>query len=169
MSVAAVLVTGMSGTGKSTVLAELAQRGHRVVDTDHDGWIVEVPQPDGGTEPMWDESRMRALLTGSRSAHEHLFVAGCVANQGRLYPEFRAVVLLSVPLDVLLERIASRDTHDFGKSPAERDKIIADTQIYEPVLRAGATVEIDTRLPLAAVADQLERLAVATPEPKESG
>ena len=48
---------------------------------------------------------------------------------------------------------------DFGKSPAERDKIIADTQIYEPVLRAGATVEIDTRLPLAAVADQLECLA----------
>jgi dephospho-CoA kinase len=27
-----VLVTGMSGTGKSTVLDELARRGHRVVD-----------------------------------------------------------------------------------------------------------------------------------------
>jgi dephospho-CoA kinase len=167
--VAAVLVTGMSGTGKSTVLDELARRGHRVVDTDHDGWIVEVPQPGGGTEPLWDEVRMRAMLTEPRPADEHLFVAGCVANQGRFYPEFRAVVLLSVPLDVLLERIAGRDTNDFGKSAAERDKIIADTAAFEPLLRAGATDEIDTRQPLAAVADQLERLAHAAPGPRESG
>ena len=87
-----------------------------------------LPQPDGGTEPLWDEVRMRALLAEPRPAHEHLFVAGCVANQGRFYPEFRAVVLLSVPLDVLLARIAGRDTNDFGKSPAERDKIIADVE-----------------------------------------
>ena len=155
----AVLVTGMSGVGKSTVLAELARRRHRVADTDHDGWIVGVPQSDGGTEPLWDEARMRALLAEPRPASEHLFIAGCVANQGRFYPEFRAVVLLSAPLVVLLDRITSRDTNDFGKTPDERDKIIADVEAYEPLLRAGATVEIDTRQPLAAVADQLERLA----------
>ena len=33
-----VLITGMSGTGKSTVLRELGKRGHRVVDTDSDDW-----------------------------------------------------------------------------------------------------------------------------------
>jgi dephospho-CoA kinase len=32
---AVVLDTGMSGTGKSSALAELARRGHRVVDADH--------------------------------------------------------------------------------------------------------------------------------------
>ena len=37
-----MLVTGMSGTGKSTVLAELGRRGHRVVDTDAPGWIVHA-------------------------------------------------------------------------------------------------------------------------------
>ena len=39
----AILVTGMSGTGKSTVLAELERRGHRVVDTDYGDWIEDVP------------------------------------------------------------------------------------------------------------------------------
>ena len=29
-----VLVTGMSGTGKTTVLGQLAERGYRAVDTD---------------------------------------------------------------------------------------------------------------------------------------
>jgi len=36
-------VTGMSGAGKSTVLAELARRGHAVVETDEGGWCVEEP------------------------------------------------------------------------------------------------------------------------------
>jgi hypothetical protein len=41
--VAVVLVTGMSGTGKSAALAELARRGHRVVDTDYGAYSEEVP------------------------------------------------------------------------------------------------------------------------------
>jgi predicted ATPase len=36
----------MSGTGKSTAIAELARRGHRVVDTDLSAWSIEVASPD---------------------------------------------------------------------------------------------------------------------------
>jgi len=35
---ARVLVTGMSGTGKSSALTELGLLGYRVVDTDDPGW-----------------------------------------------------------------------------------------------------------------------------------
>ena len=31
-------MTGISGTGKSSALAELGRRGYRVVDTDDPGW-----------------------------------------------------------------------------------------------------------------------------------
>jgi predicted ATPase len=42
----AVLVTGLSGTGKSSVLAELAGLGHRTVDTDYGDWIeVDTTDP----------------------------------------------------------------------------------------------------------------------------
>lgn len=37
----------MSGTGKSSVLAELARRGHRVIDTDYGGWAVVVGHHTG--------------------------------------------------------------------------------------------------------------------------
>ena len=37
---AVVLVTGISGTGKSTLLGQLAPRGHRLLDTDDLGWVV---------------------------------------------------------------------------------------------------------------------------------
>ena len=153
----AVLVTGMSGTGKSTLLAELARRGHAAVDTDEGGWIVDVPQADGSTEPLWDEARISRLL--DEHAGRTLFLAGCVANQGRFYPRFHAVVLLSAPEDVMLERLATRTTNAFGKAEDDRRAILRDLRAVEPVLRAGAGVEIDTRAPLAEVADRLEGLA----------
>jgi len=62
-----VLVTGMSGTGKSSVLAEFARRGHRVVDTDGSGWIVEIPTPDG-PEPIWTATGSRRCSTRTGQA-----------------------------------------------------------------------------------------------------
>jgi dephospho-CoA kinase len=158
--VAVVLVTGMSGTGKSAALVELARRGHRVVDTDFGGYSMEVPSSDvGGSEQLWREDRIHALL----DQHERgaLFVSGCVANQGRFYPRFDAVVLLSAPAEVILERVATRETNSFGKTESERDRILHDLATFEPLLRAGATAEIDTSAPVDRVADALERIADA--------
>jgi dephospho-CoA kinase len=148
-----VLVTGMSGTGKSAALAELARRGHRVVDTDYGGWTEGEP----GSERLWDVDRMEGLL----DEHEEgvLFISGTADNQGTFYPRFDAIVLLSAPAEVVLERIAGRETNDFGKSDAERELILHHLATVEPLLRAGATAEIDTRAPLAEVVDALERIA----------
>ena len=147
----------MSGTGKSTVLAELARRGHRVVDTDAPGWSEDVATADGGTEQLWLEEPVAALL--AQRAGGTLFVSGCAANQVRFYDRFDAVILLSVPEDVLLDRLATRTTNGFGKSAADRARILADLRAVEPLLRRGATAEIDGRRPVADVADELETVA----------
>jgi len=153
-----VLVTGMSGAGKSTVLAELGRRGHAVVDTDHGGHIEAVAVPGRPEpEPLWREDRITALLDGHSGGH--LFIAGTVANQGRFYPRFDAVVLLTAPLDVLLDRLATRTTNDFGKSATDRERVLADLVAVEPLLRATADVEIDTRRPPAEVVDLVLRAA----------
>ncbi len=43
-----VLITGMSGTGKSAVIQALAERGYRSVDADEAGWseVVAVPEEE---------------------------------------------------------------------------------------------------------------------------
>jgi adenylate kinase family enzyme len=158
VGVTVVLVTGMSGTGKSTVLVELARRGHQVVDTDYGGWTEDVPSADApGSERLWREDRIDTLLA------EHdggaLFLSGCVANQGKFYPRFHAVVLLSAPAEVILGRVATRETNDYGKTAAERELIEHHLATVEPLLRAGATAEIDTRAPIDEVVDTLERIA----------
>ena len=80
--------------------------------------------PDGSVEPLWNEERIDALLNGHSDGA--LFVVGTVANQGKFYPRFDSVVLLSAPLDVILERVTTRDTNPYGSTEAERDQIAHD-------------------------------------------
>jgi shikimate kinase len=143
-------VTGMSGTGKSTALAELEQRGFTVVETDVGGWS-EWSDAEGGF--VWREERIAELL--AREEGSTLYVSGTVSNQGRFYPRFDAVVLLSAPADVLLDRIATRTTNDYGKSGQERDLILRHLEEVEPLLRATCTHEIDASQPVDVVVEQL--------------
>ena len=148
--VGAVLVTGMSGTGKSSALAELERRGFEVVDTDRGGWTFWWDAEDGH---LWDEERIAELLDRKRT--RTLYVSGTVSNQGRFYPRFDAVVLLSAPAEVLLARIANRQTNDYGKRCEERELILRHLAEVEPLLRATCTHELDASQPLELVVAQL--------------
>jgi shikimate kinase len=152
-----VLITGMSGTGKSAALLMLAKRGHRTVDTDTDEWSHWVTEPDGSPDWVWREEAITGLLAGHRGGH--LFVAGCKTNQGRFYSQFDHIALLSAPAPVLLARIDARDSNPYGKNPAERALILRHLAEVEPRLRASATIEIDASAPLPQVVQQLESLA----------
>jgi hypothetical protein len=149
-----VLVTGMSGTGKSTALAELGRRGFRVVDTDSPAWSEWILAAGGAEgEWLWREDRIGRLLT---SADEHtLYMSGCMSNQGKFYDRFDAIVLLSAPAGVILDRVESRTTNDYGKGPGERDRILSHLGSVEPLLRATCTHEVDASRPLDDVVDAL--------------
>ncbi|WP_426226661.1 AAA family ATPase [Pseudarthrobacter sp. DSP2-3-2b1] len=132
-----VFVTGMSGAGKSTVLGELGRQGCETVDTDYGFWCHDV---DG--DVVWDEPKISSLLAKERGGV--LYLSGTVSNQGRFYDQFDAVVLLSAPHQVLFDRLATRTTNGYGKSPAERAEIGRYLLAVEPLLRESSTHEINT-------------------------
>jgi shikimate kinase len=136
----------MSGVGKSSVLGELRRRGYPAVDTDYDGWTLA----DG----TWDEERMAQLLASPLD----LVVSGTAENQGSFYDRFDDVVLLAAPLNVLIERVTGRTNNPYGKSVADQARIAYYLETVEPLLRQGATVELDSRLPTHELADQIEQL-----------
>ena len=113
------------------MLAELARRGHRVVDTDLSAWSTLRQPAAPGAEQLWRRDAMDALL--AQRVAGWLFVAGCASNQGSFYDRFDAVVLLSVPRDVMLQRIATRSTNHFGKRAHEQQRILADLEAVEPL------------------------------------
>jgi AAA domain len=112
---ARVLVTGISGTGKSAALAALGRRGHRVVDTDTDSWSRRATDGNGSPEWVRRQDRIEALLVGH--ARGHLFVAGCRSNQGEFHRQFDAVVLRSAPVAVMLARIEQRTEQVADRDP----------------------------------------------------
>jgi shikimate kinase len=152
----------MPGVGKSSALAELGRRGYRVVDTDEPGWReyraygTPVDELHRG-EFHWDEERMAALLDSDDGPF--LFVGGGARNQSTFYDRFDAVVLLSAPADVMLDRVARRTINSYGKTALERAEILADLAEIEPLLRKGCTHEVDASRPLPEVVSDLIAIA----------
>ena len=147
-----ILLTGMSGTGKTTVIHELATRGYRAVDLGEPGWSEHGPDGDW----VWCEARVQALL--SREDGDVLFVSGCAENQVKFYPQFNEIVLLSAPAALLIERLATRTNNSYGKDPDELNEVLGYLETVEPRLREGAGYEIDASASLNQVVANVLRL-----------
>ena len=111
------------------------------MDTDLDEWLERAVDSAPAravrtaADWIWREDRLRCLLTTADA--NALFVAGCKSNQGKFYPQFDHVVLLSAPTPaVLLERLATRTTNPYGKRPDELARILRDIETVEPLLRS---------------------------------
>lgn len=149
-----VLLTGLSGTGKSTLIERFAGLGYSAVDLDSEEWseFVEVHfdgDPASGDSPVepnrdwvWREDRLQTLLSAQESAI--VFVAGCAPNMAKFRQSFDYVVLLTAPATAIVERLSKRTNNQYGKNPTELARVLAQHDVIEPRLREIADYEIDT-------------------------
>jgi hypothetical protein len=142
-----VLLTGMSGAGKSALVAELRRRGHTAYDADDDGFS----EPRGEGRWGWRADRVAALLAGH--ADGLLFFAGASEEQADLPFDYR--VLLTAPRTVLVDRLATRTSNAYGRGAVERAQVLDDLDAVEPLMRRSADLVLTTTEPVAQVADRL--------------
>lgn len=145
-----MLLTGMSGTGKSTVLGKLVGLGYKTIDTDYGDWHEWV-STSGEPDWVWREDRIRRLLSNEDA--ELLFVSGTVSNQGKFYPQFDHIIMLSAPAHVIIERLAARTNNPYGKNPDELIRILGHLETVAPMLRRTASLEVDTSVPVDQVVE----------------
>ncbi|WP_082528036.1 AAA family ATPase [Devosia sp. Root105] len=160
-----ILLTGMSATGKSTITAAIAARGYKAVDLDSDAWshwvdVVEDNAPGtpvgAGRDWVWRDDRVGKLL--AEEGASILVISGCSPNQGQFYPQLDAVVLLSAPEPVVAMRLAARTGNNYGKGAGETERVLELIREVEPILRDGATHEIDTSGTFDDVLDAVLRI-----------
>ena len=58
----------------------------------------------------------------------------------------------------LIERVATRTNNPYGRSAEQQAELRQYVVDVEPLLRGGATVELDGRLPVDGLADAIEAL-----------
>ena len=139
-------VTGVSGSGKTTVARELARRGFAAVDADETvaAWV--------GPEWEWIPPRLNAVLDADHAGP--LFVCGNANNQRDFYHRFDAVFLLRVDAETMLRRVddPERD-NDFGRSPEQRRLLLEWLPGFHDELVAAGAVEVGAAAPLVEVVD----------------
>jgi hypothetical protein len=122
----AVLITGCSGAGKSTIAAVFARRSLASIDADDDPSLARFVDPTGAVveEPAapdlawlarhswaWNPARLDELIRAAAPAT--LYVCGGAANELELADRFTQVFLLEIDEPTMLARLdARRDYHD---------------------------------------------------------
>jgi shikimate kinase len=166
-----VLVTGISGSGKSAVCGELQRRGYEAHDTDQDGNAVWVSQKTGdvtatpaaseGTPPEWLEEQewrvapFKVEALAKRADTLLVFLCGSTANEREVWHLFSRVIYLAIDNETLRRRLASRTTNAFGKAPNELQAILSWHEVGEDQYRRfGATI-VDATSPLNQVVDNV--------------
>jgi shikimate kinase len=164
----AVMITGCSGAGKTTIAAVLADRGLAAIDADHDpflartvdaaGVVVEEPAaPDLGWLSRhswaWDPNRLDELIQAEGSAT--LYVCGGAANELELADRFTHLFLLEIDEPTMMARIDTRQNNDWGRIGDTREHLRRFLPAYQARLRAFGAIVIDARQPLDQVVDAI--------------
>jgi hypothetical protein len=152
------------------VRRELARRGYRSYDTDEDGIAVwrlratgeQVHDPGGGHHPEtwlrdhgWRINRARVESLALMAREEWVFLCGSVENEAEVWDLFDMVVCLVLDESTLRERIATRTTNAFGKSPVELEAILGWNPTMEASYREVGALVVDAAQPLGVVVEEI--------------
>jgi dephospho-CoA kinase len=166
-----VYVTGISASGKSTVLEELRKRGYRAYGVDEDGFGRWVDRRTGEEHQLpedrrsldlhkwiaehdWvvDVERIALLSDQSSRKGEIVYLCGVASGDAEVWEYFDQVCALVVDDDTIRERVARR-TNVFGKRPSELAQILGWNVGNAETYRELGAVIIDATQSPGAVAD----------------
>ena len=162
-------ITGVSGTGKSTVAEELNKRGIKAIDQDSRvyglcSWKHNQTKEDTrfeygiGKEFLeandWycDIEKLKKLFD---SFDETVFVCGVTANQDDYLNLFDKVFLLQCSPETFSKRIDIRENNQFGKHPSEKEHLLNwYVELEQGLVEKGAIV-INSEFSTDIVVDEI--------------
>jgi shikimate kinase len=153
------LISGLPGTGKTTIEHELQKLSYEVINTD-DSWgyfgdieaETPVERPANPTKDwfkkhgwIWNSRNIRLLLEVSHK--KPLFICSGSRNENKFYDLFDRVFVLHIPDDVMRQRLLARND-PLTSSELHISRMIAYNQdAYDHARRINGIV-IETTKPL---------------------
>jgi hypothetical protein len=172
---AAFLITGNPGSGKTAMAGELFRLGYLALDTDDTiaGWEMEsgiaVEQPEEPTDGwllshrwVWGRERLERAICAQDRQVEHVFFCGIAMNQREMLDLFEVVFLLALDNDTQVAR--SNTPSNAHRNAAMRAQILEGRPVLEQEMRAAGAVILDGRRPTAARASRILQLVSSLPK-----
>lgn len=165
-----IYITGVSGTGKSAVCAELVARGYDARDADYGigGWFriadgVEVPPPsvENYRTPQWyavhqwGYSLSRTAEFASEVRDGIGFLCGSGANESEIWSLIDKAFYLDVDEATLRQRLTVRTANTFGKTDYERQNILEWHSNMAANARRFGIRRLDSTRPIGEIVDDL--------------
>lgn len=149
-----ILITGISGSGKSTIAEKLRQAGKNVVDMDdelcemyykdskelvqtefenHDlAWVKSV-------EWKCDTQKLQALLQRDRE----VYCCGSADNIQEILSLFHVIILLQIDEETFRNRLTHRTNNNWGQTKEIQDWLLAQKKQYEEIVIQKGAVPIN--------------------------
>jgi dephospho-CoA kinase len=161
----AYLVTGNPGAGKSTLAAELRQRGLMALDTDEMAFWADdagrpVDQPQNADERwrlahrwVWSRARIEQSIAEAAGDADSMFFCGIALNQTEMLDLFGQVFLLAIDEDTQLSRLAMAGSPD--RTDAIKKQIRDGRSVFQSLMLALGAIPLDATAPPHLIADTL--------------
>ncbi|WP_285725705.1 AAA family ATPase [Psychromicrobium xiongbiense] len=161
------LIEGISGTGKTSVCAELQRRGYHAIHGDRElayqGDPTTAEPVEGITglavhdHHLWRVDRVKALVADQAEAVT--FFCGGSRNVAQFIDLFDGVFVLEIDAATLTRRLDQRPEDEWGGQgrQAERELILRTHRTGDEQPRKA--VRIDATAPITVVVDEILRLS----------
>ncbi len=167
-------ITGIAGSGKSTVLVELRARGFEAYDVDEAGpatakWHHDTSgfvhpkssvkdadrTPEFLANHSWKVPRSEVVALRNSARSKSVFLGGSIANEPELLDLFTHVFALNIDDETLQHRLATRTDNDWGKQQHELELTLSVNKRLRGEYKQQSYTVIDATQPLDTVISKI--------------
>jgi dephospho-CoA kinase len=168
---ALIFVTGISTSGKSTIVKELVTRGYEAYDTEHNGHSAWFNKKTGkvvavfGQVPErtqqwldqheWNIDAEWVKQMAAKAKNKTIFLCGGAHNKLEVRQLCDKVIWLKVDEKTIRKRVNIPRDHDFGTKEHELIGTIKWNKINEKEFQSYGAIMIDATQPLNKVVDKI--------------
>ena len=166
-------ITGITGTGKSTLGNEFRKLGYEVYDIDTVEGLCHWKHKETGIEAKYDtgvgkewleahdwvcdEQKLKELL--NKNLNQDIIVVGIAYNQAEFIHSFEKVFLLYCSPEVFISRINTRnDGNNFGKDESEQEQIKSWYEDFETGMKNLGAIPVNTERNLDEIIGEIRAL-----------
>ncbi len=167
-----IFITGISGTGKTTIAEELKKRGYHAISIDETAGLCSWRNRKTNEKFVGDAILNKEFtdthkwICDIELLKEHMgtdsktvFVLGMASNREEIADLFDKVLLLQCKPETFLRRLNTRTNNSHGRDESIQNHMLEWYEAFESKMLKNGAVSINTDRPINEVVDEVIKQA----------